>query len=135
MFTEQFEVIEKMLEVGADHKDVNSRIHKLKGIMHGPKIKQAEPACINDPVTGELITDKESIRQTSLNHCLKVLKKNDIREKDKEILKDKTIRHEEIMAKPNCHTELKWETYCKVLKKIKAKGKRCSTHLTRQEKS
>ena len=41
MFQEQFEVIEKMLKVGADHKDVNTRIHKLKRIMHGPKVKPA----------------------------------------------------------------------------------------------
>ena len=74
MFQEQFEVIEKMLKVGADNKDVNARIHKLKRIMHAPKVKPAEPACINDPITGELITEKEAIKQTSLNHCLKILK-------------------------------------------------------------
>ena len=28
----------------------------------GPKVGPAEPACINDPNTGELITNKESIK-------------------------------------------------------------------------
>ena len=32
MFSEQFEVIEKMLKVGADNKHVNLRIYKLKRI-------------------------------------------------------------------------------------------------------
>ena len=58
----------------------------------------AEPTCINDPVSGELITDRESIKKISLDHCAKVLSKNKIREKDKEELKNKEVNHERIMS-------------------------------------
>ena len=38
--------------------------------------------CINDPVTGELITEREDIKEKSLEHCVKVLSKNEAREED-----------------------------------------------------
>ena len=59
-----------------------------------------------------------------MDHCLNILKKNDIRDEDKEILREKTERHNDVMSKPNSNQELGWETYCKVLKRIKARGKK-----------
>ena len=73
-----------MLKIGSNQKDINTKIHKLKRIMHGPKIQQTEPACINDPKSGELITDRETIMKVSMDHCLNILKKNKIREEDRE---------------------------------------------------
>ena len=42
---------------------------------------------INDPETGELITDNEKIKEVSLQHNIKILTKNKPREKDKEEIK------------------------------------------------
>ena len=41
----------------------------------GPKIKAQETMAINDPSTGELITDPEQIKEVSLQHNLKILTK------------------------------------------------------------
>ena len=40
----------------------------------------------NNPESGELITDKETITKVSLDHCAKILTKNEIRECDNEEL-------------------------------------------------
>ena len=65
-----------MLEIGTKYKDINTRINKKKTLMHGPKVHQREPTCINDPNKDELITEKERIKEVSLNHCIKILEKN-----------------------------------------------------------
>ena len=49
-------------------------------MIKGQKIKAAEPMCINDPVTGELITDVEMIKELSLKHNVNILTKNKLRE-------------------------------------------------------
>ena len=56
-------------------KDAHRKIWKMKEMVVGPKVGLAEPACINDPNTGELITNKESIKSASLAHCVKILTK------------------------------------------------------------
>ena len=33
LFNDQYEKIEEMLKIGSNHKDINTRIHKLKRIM------------------------------------------------------------------------------------------------------
>ena len=55
------------------------------------KIQQTQPTCINDPNNGELITDKETIKKVSLDHCSNILKKNELRKKDKEELRGKIM--------------------------------------------
>ena len=50
-----------------------------------------EPACINNPESGELITDKETIKKVSLDHCAKILTKIETRECDKEELMAKEM--------------------------------------------
>ena len=77
----------KMTNTGAEFKDAQKRLWKLKEKVVGPKVGPAEPACINDPTTGELITNKEEIKSKSLAHCVKILSKNPIRECDREELK------------------------------------------------
>ena len=54
-----------------------------------PKVGPAEPSCIKDPITGELINNKEEIKSKSLAHCVKILTKNPIRECEREELKHK----------------------------------------------
>ena len=56
MYTEQIDRLDKLIKEGYTAKDINARVYKLRSIIEGPKIKPTEPACINDPKTGELIT-------------------------------------------------------------------------------
>ena len=70
-FQEQQEELDNLLEEGSSAKDLNSKIYKLKDLINGPKIKSTEPTCIIDPVSGELITDRESIK-ISLDHCANI---------------------------------------------------------------
>ena len=88
-----------MTDTGADFKDTNRKILELKEKVVGPKVGLAEPSCINDPNTGELITNKEQIKSTSLAHCVKILTKKPIRECDKAELKRKEENHRKIMKK------------------------------------
>ena len=90
----------------------------------GPKVGPAEPSCINDPNTGELITNKEQIKSTSLAHCVKILTKNPIRECDKEELERKEENHRKIMEKKdNGEYILDRKLYKMVMKDIKKKNK------------
>ena len=61
-----------MLEEGYSDKDLNSKIYKVKEMINGPKIKAAEPMCINDPATGHLITDIKIIKEVSLEHNVNI---------------------------------------------------------------
>ena len=93
-----------MTNTGASFKDANRKIWKMKEMVVGPKVGPAEPACINNPNTGELITNKESIKSTSLAHCVKILTKNQIRECDQEELDMKEENYRRIMEKTNTDT-------------------------------
>ena len=73
LFSEQCEELNELIETGTNYKEVNRRMWKLKEIICGPKVGFSEPACINNPVSGELITDKETIKKVSLEHCAKIL--------------------------------------------------------------
>ena len=57
------EELNELIETGASYKDVNRRIWKIKELICGPKVGHSEPACINNPVTGDLITDKDTIKK------------------------------------------------------------------------
>ena len=69
LFKEHLDELLKMTDVGADFKDAQKKLWKLKEKVVGPKVGPAEPSCINDPNTGELITNKEEIKSKSLAHC------------------------------------------------------------------
>ena len=81
LFKEHLDDLLKMTDAGGDFKDEQRRLWKLK--------EKVEPVCINDPTTGDLITNKEEIKSKSLAHCVKILSKNPIRECDREELKRK----------------------------------------------
>ena len=76
LFGEQNDELNELIETGASYKDVNRRMWKIKELICGPKVGRSEPACINNPVTGDLITDKDTIKKVSLEHCARILKKN-----------------------------------------------------------
>ena len=83
----------ELIETGASYKDVNRRMWKIKELICGPKVGHSEPACINNPVTGDLITDKDTIKKVSLEHCARILKKNNLRECDKQEYRKKEWTH------------------------------------------
>ena len=89
LFMEQCQELDDMLDTGCSRTDLNLKIYKLKKLVCGPKLKPADPSCINDPITSELITDYEEIKRVSLDHCTDILKKNKIRDCDMEELREK----------------------------------------------
>ena len=83
-----------------------------------------EPACINNPESGELITDKETIKKVSLEHCAKILTKNEIRACDKGELKTKEKTHKEVMKNTDKDSYvLGLNMYNTVLESLKKKDK------------
>ena len=83
------------------------------------------PIIINDPVSKNLITETEKIKEVTLEHCVKILQKNAIKECDREELRAKEKRHKDVMegviAKGE---ELDKGLYYKVVKRIKLKNKK-----------
>ena len=125
LFLEQCAELDEMIEQGRSHKDINSKVYKLKEFVCGPKLKPAEPACINDPITEELITNFDEIKRVSLEHCTNILLKNTIRDCDKEELQEKEKAHKIIMnTDTKDEYELEPSLYHSVLKRISKKGKR-----------
>ena len=100
------------------------RIYKLKNVINGPKVEALEPTAINDPITGELITDNEEIKRVSLEHNVKILTKNKPKRKDEELINLKKCNHEEIMSKGVTNSwALNQSTFNKVIEKIRKKRK------------
>ena len=129
LFDLQFEEINEMIEEGSSSPSLMNKIYDIKKKVNGPKVKSQSPMAINDPVSGELITDPEKIKSISLNHNLKILKKNEPRECDLEEFKAKQNNHDEIM---NIMDKNDWEldrnTFNKVTNKIKLKNKNMYKH-------
>ena len=122
---EQQEELDEMLAEGYNKKDLNAKIYKLKEMITGPKIKASETMCIKDPNTGELITDFETIKETTLKHTLKILSKKPVRKEDREEHEEKVRNHNRIMNTENVEEwSLDNVTYNKVLRRIKEKGKK-----------
>ena len=125
MLEEDIIEMDELLSKGYNSKDLNQKIYKLKRAIIGPKLTAQETMAINDPETGELITDNEKIKEVSLQHNIKILTKNKPREKDKEEIKLKKENHERIMNKNNKDSwELDREMYKKSTQMIKEKGKK-----------
>ena len=117
----QYEEIEDMMDKGFFKKDLNQKMYKLKEIVTGPKIKAQEPMAINDPQTNELITDKNRIKETYLEHNVKILTKKEP-EKDHELeIKNKKDVHNVIMSEK---VENVWELDKLIFKKVTDKIKR-----------
>jgi hypothetical protein len=124
LFKEHSDDLLKMTDAGSDYKDEQRRLWKLKEKVVVPKVGPAEPACINDPTTGELITNKEEIKSKRLAHCVKILSKNPIRECDREELKCKQNNHHRIMNREDKGSyKLDKKLYKTVIKDIKKKNK------------
>ena len=124
LYQEQQQELNNMLEEGFSSKSLDAQIYKLKEIINGSKVSSSEPMCINDPITGELITDEESIKKVSLEHNVRILTKNSIREKDREMRKHQETYHKNIMQSADKDSwVLDRALYNEVLDRIKGKKK------------
>ena len=124
MINEDIIELDELLSKGYNCKDLSQKIYKLRETITGPKIKAQETMAINDPSTGELITDPEQIKEVSLQHNLKILTKEKPREEDKEEIKAKKANHDEIMKKNNKEWDLTYQHFSSVTAQIKKKGKK-----------
>ena len=51
VFSDQCKELDEMIKQGSDYRDVNLKMFKMKKLITGGKLKDTEPACINDPST------------------------------------------------------------------------------------
>ena len=103
IYQQQQEELDEMLSQGYNKEDMNAKIYKLKQMITGPKIQAAESMCIQDPKSGELITDYETIKETYLEHTTKILSKNQLRDEDKNEYEEKIRNHNRIMEEKNAN--------------------------------
>merc|ERR1712026_339558 len=123
-YMEQQKELNEILNEGLQNKDINRRMYKLRDIVEGPKVKPQEPMAINNPKTGELITDENEIKQVSLEHNIKILTKNAPRKQDEEKFEKMRVAHELTMNKNDLDAwTLEKTMFDKVCKKIKLKNK------------
>ena len=126
LYNEYLEDIDSAIRESLDKKDINSRMYKLKTLVTGPKIKPQEKAAINDPKTGELITDVEKIKEISLAHNIDILKKKTPLPQHEELIRKKQLDHK-IMMNRNIEGDnwsLDIRVFDKVLKRLKDKNKK-----------
>ena len=123
IYKEQQEELNEMIEKGNIGRDVNQKIYNMRNLINGQKV-QSEPTAINNPTTGELITDEGEIKSVSLGHNMKILKKEKPREQDKKEWEKHLKEHEEIMRKEDTDRwkvdKRDWKT---VVDKIKENNK------------
>ena len=126
LYNEYLEEIDSAISESLDRKDINSKMYKLKSLVTGPNIKPQEKAAINDPTTGELITDVEKIKEVSLAHNINILKKKAPLPQHEELIRKKQVDHESMM-KRNSEEDI-WSLdrrlFDKVLKRLKDKNKK-----------
>ena len=73
IYKQRYNELEDVLNDDFFKQDLYQRIYKLKNVINGPKVEAPEPTAINDPITGELITDNEEIKRVSLEHNVKIM--------------------------------------------------------------
>ena len=97
LFDEQIADLEDAMNEGMTGTDLSKKVNAIRNKIKGTKVKRQESMAINDPISGELITNPEVIKQKSLEHNIKILTKNKPREEDKEEIMEKHANHEAIM--------------------------------------
>merc|ERR1711884_954487 len=124
LYQEQLGELETMLSEGLVGKDITQKMYNMRKVIKGSKVQPQETMAINDPQTGELITEDEEIKRVSLAHNVKILTKNEPREEDKDEIRMKREAHLGIMNKGNQHEwKLDRGTFLKVMEKAKEKNK------------
>ena len=132
MVKDEYQEMQEMLEEGLKGKDMNKKMFKMKSLITGPKIERSEAAAISHPVTKDIIVDREEIKKVTLEHNVKILRKNEVPEEGKDLLEAKQSKHEEVMqAEDKDEWQLDINSYWKILKKLKQKGKKLYWLLTK----
>ena len=125
LYKEQQEELEELIRQGTVGSDMNQKIYNMRKVVKGNKIQPQEPSAINNPETGELITDEGEIKEVSLNHNIKILTKDKPRPEDVEEIERNKKAHERIMQEKNKDTwVLNNSTWQIVTQKIKEKDKK-----------
>ena len=124
LYKEQQDELEELIRQGLIGNDMNQKIYKMKTALQGSKIQPQEATAINNPVTGELITDENEIKEVSLEHNVRILTKDKPRPEDEVDIAENKKVHEEIMRETNKDAwSLDNETWITVTQKIKEKNK------------
>ena len=79
------------LKMVMKNKGRSAAIYKLKEKVLGPKENKAEAMGIEDPETGQLITEPGAINETTLNYCLDLLTDRQPKPEYEEIYKEKNL--------------------------------------------
>ena len=124
LFEEQIADLEEAMSEGMSSADLSKKVYSIRNAIKGNKISKQESQAINDPLSGDLITDPEEIKSKSLAHNLRILTKNNPRDEDRNEILDKQKNHDDIMKQEDKEVwSLKLEAYRKVVEKIKLKNK------------
>ena len=105
-----------------------TEVFKMREVIMGPKKSVQEAMAIKDFRTGDLVVNKKEIKNLSLEYCLNVLTKNELKEdfinqhKLKEDLLKELFNHDH--DHENDHEELNEEEYWTALERLKLKNKR-----------
>ena len=132
MYDNEQKELDDLLSNGLKGKGLDNKMYKLRSLINGPKHAKQDPQAINHPVTGELITNREEIKNVSLEHNKKILTKNEILPEDEAEIKRQKLAHKEIMESEDKEQwTLNFLTFIKVLSKIKEKGKNMYKNLNK----
>ena len=102
-----------------------TEVFKMREIIVGPKKSGQEATAIKDFRTGELIVNKNEIKKSSLEYCLSVLTKNELRDdfKDQHRFKEDLLK-ELFKKEDEDDDELDEDDYWRILDKLKVKNKK-----------
>ena len=132
MYDNEQKELDDLLSNGLKGKGLDNKMYKLRSLINGPKHAKQDPQAINHPVTGELITNREEIKNVSLEHNKKILTKNEILPEDEAEIERQKLAHKEIMESEDKEQwTLNFLTFLKVLSKIKDKGKNMYKNLNK----
>ena len=132
LYEDNLNEMDVILNNGITGKSLMNKIYYLKQCITGNKVKSQNPSAICHPETNELIVNKEEIKEVSLQHNLKILKKNSPRECDLEEIENKRDNHNRIMNKNDLDCwELDKPIFNKVLNKVKESNKNMYKHLNK----
>ena len=117
------EHIENAIQKIKDSKQGRAgNIFKMRKDIVGPKKCPQEASSIRDPNTGEILVNKNRIKEATLQYCIKNLKQNIPDDEFKEVVKNRKERQIKIMNDKEGETfEVTFEEYEKVLTKFARK--------------
>ena len=124
LYAKEQQELDDLLSNGLKGKGLDNKMYKLRSLINGPKHAKQEPQAINHPETGDLITNREEIKNVSLEHNKKILTKNEVPKEHEDEIRKQKLAHEKIMESNDKDIwTLNFQTFKSVLCKIKDKGK------------